>query len=94
MEWSSLIAVKGLAERGIDVPPTTIVVTIFNGNDLRVTAINFGPGGRNVAVGFSVDADQARFQEIIERVKSALAEKWELHDVPDGEGAFPMSGCN
>ena len=59
---------------------------------------NFGAGNMGlsafeVSVGFSEGSNPQAARQFAESVVNALQQRWEVHAVPPGQGAFPRGDC-
>lgn len=71
-----------------------IHIGISGKDDVGLTAGNQGLSAYEVAIGFSAGSSNADEQKFERAVIQALAQRWQVHEVPAGQGAFPLKACS
>ncbi|MDQ3287241.1 MAG: hypothetical protein M3Q42_03080 [Pseudomonadota bacterium] len=68
-------------------------IGITGRDGVGLTAGNQGLSAYEVAIGFSSGANEAGVQEFESAAIRALNGRWEVYEVPLGQGAFPLKTC-
>lgn len=86
---------RSLASDNKSVPVNERAVNLGanRGGDFSFSASNLGLPARQIVIGFNGDNLQAAKPFSIAVVKK-LSTRWRVHEVPEGQGAFPLSRCD
>lgn len=78
-----------------NVPVNDRIVNIAanHGSDFSFGAGNMGMPTNQIVIGFNGD-DLKQAVPFADATVRELSTRWRIHEVPDGEGAFPLSRCD
>jgi hypothetical protein len=76
-------------------PGYEIIYVGIRGEDgAGLEAGNLGLSTYEVAIGFSEGSSQSGTQQFADVVVHSLERTWRVHEVPPGQGAFPLGNCS
>lgn len=89
----SLQSHQELIRLGKDPGYRVINVSASRPDGLGVAAGNLGLGPNEVAIGITDGSSPAERDTLVRALMNELKSKWEVHNVPAGQGAMPSEKC-